>query len=64
MEKEDSYILMVMHILDNGTKIRLMVLGFICMLIRQNMKENGLMINKMEQEQNRGLMELYIKDNM
>ncbi|EGR34617.1 hypothetical protein IMG5_005720 [Ichthyophthirius multifiliis] len=63
-EKEDQYMQMEMSIQEIGKKIKRMVLGFICILIMQNMKGNGLMINNMGKELSPGLMGLFLQGNI
>ena len=48
--KEGSYIKMDNNIMGNGLKIFLMVKGYICSIIMENMKASSKMVAKMEKE--------------
>ena len=63
--KENFYIHQEIFMKDNGKMIRLMVMVFThIIIVKQNIKDNGLMIYSMEEVYKNIQTEIFIKDNL
>lgn len=63
MEKESSFILMVMSMMENGLMTKQMDMVSIIILMEHSMKVTGEMIFNMVKEKNLGLMVLFTRVN-
>jgi hypothetical protein len=63
-EEVNLYMLIMISMMGNGKMIKLMVMVYMCILMVQDMKAIGKMIIKMDTENNNGLMEAHILENI